>query len=153
MRRSGDYKPHVGLYMTRTSFAIAQGPRFIPGIVHQDNPYTFALTLRAKRVSHEPFQTYSRRLRPGSTITALTAERSARGYFMAYIEMAREAKRVAVDPATSESIVDIIEYVYLAARKQFSYLTDDDAAELRDLDSSPDAQALWTLLAQGRPFS
>lgn len=147
MRRGRDYRPHVGLYMARVKYVRASGIRFIPGIVHQDNPYTFRLLLNAERAAHRRIDVYARRIRPGSTITTLNAERSARGYFLAYVEMSREIgrHRGKIDVA----IHDIVDYVFEGARKQFALISDSAAEEIKELDPSVDALAIFESLRGG----
>lgn len=146
MRRNKDYRPHVGLYMARTSYVRELGVTFIPGIVHQDNPYTFRLMLNASRAAHERIDAYARRMRPGSTITTLNAERSARGYFLSYLEMTRELEGRELPQATATVIKNIVDGVYDGARKQFALLSDSAAEELRALDGGSDAQAVFASL-------
>lgn len=148
MRRVKDYRPHVGLYMARTSFVRRLGVRFIPGIVHQDNPYTFRLMLHAQRAAHERIDAYARRMRPGSTITTLNAERSARGYYLSYVEMTRELKSYQLAADVAEPINDIVAYVYEGARKQFAVLSAPAVDELRALDKSADAQRIFASLME-----
>nr|WP_274606869.1 glycosyltransferase [Microbacterium esteraromaticum] len=148
MRRSKDYRPHVGLYMARTSFVRTQGVRFIPGIVHQDNPYTFRLMLHASRAAHESIDAYARRMRPGSTITTLNAERSARGYYLSYLEMTREMKNHRLPAQVTDPVNNIVDYVYDGARKQFALLDPAALDELRSLDLSDDAQRIFASLLE-----
>ena len=148
MRRSKDYRPHVGLYMARTDFVRAQGVRFIPGIVHQDNPYTFRLMMHASRAAHESIDAYARRMRPGSTITTLNAERSARGYYLSYVEMTRELRDHEVPSRVAGHVNNIVDYVYDGARKQFALLSPAALAELRSVDLSDDAQRIFASLVE-----
>ncbi|WP_301113908.1 glycosyltransferase [Microbacterium sp.] len=148
MRRKKDYRPHVGLYMARTSYVRDLGVRFIPGIVHQDNPYTFRLMLNASNTAHERIDAYARRMRPGSTITTLNAERSARGYYLSYLEMTRELQGRALPPGISDAVKNIVDYVYEGARKQFALISDSAAEELRALDDGPDARVVFASLRQ-----
>lgn len=148
MRRGKDYRPHVGLYLTRTAYLRKLGLQFIPGIVHQDNPYTFRLLLNAERASHERLNAYARRIRPGSTITTLSPDRSARGYFLAYVEMMREIDGRALPPGTSDPINNIIDYVYEGARKQLSLVSPETAETIRTLDDRDDAQATFATLME-----
>ncbi|WP_426323898.1 glycosyltransferase [Microbacterium sp. E-13] len=148
MRRNKDYRPHVGLYMARTSYVRELGVSFIPGIVHQDNPYTFRLMLNASHTAHERIDAYARRMRPGSTITTLNPERSARGYYLSYLEMSRELDGRALPAGTSAVIKNIVDYVYEGARKQFALISDGAAEELRALDDGADAQAVFGSLRQ-----
>jgi glycosyltransferase involved in cell wall biosynthesis len=149
MRRGRDYRPHVGLYLARTSFVRELGLRFIPGIVHQDNPYTFRLLLNAQRAGHVRLDVYARRIRPGSTITTLSPERSARGYFLAYLEMKRELEGREVPATGSDMLYDIVDSVYDGARKQFALISDATAEQLSALDTRTDAQAAFASLREG----
>jgi glycosyltransferase involved in cell wall biosynthesis len=148
MRRTKDYRPHVGLYMTRTSFVRRLGVRFIPGIVHQDNPYTFRLMLHAGRAAYERIDAYARRMRPGSTITTLNAERSARGYYLSYIEMTRELASYQLAADVADPVNNIVAYVYEGARKQFALLSAPAVDDLRSLDESADAQRIFASLME-----
>lgn len=149
MRRARDYRPHVGMYLARTDYVREIGARFIPGIVHQDNPYTFRLMLHAQRVAHKRFDVYARRIRPGSTITSLSAERSARGYFLSYLDMSRELAQYKLDHSPAGEVDEVVEGVYDGARKQFIHLSPTAAEEIRMLDDSTDAQAVFDELRTG----
>ncbi|MEV7608321.1 glycosyltransferase [Microbacterium sp. NPDC089320] len=143
MRRTGDYRVHVGMYLARTEYVRREGVRFIPGIVHQDNPYTFELILRADRVAHRLVDFYARRLRPGSTITTLKAASSAKGYYLGYIAMSRQlaSRPLAADDAATLS--DLVHNVFVSGRKQFVQLPNHLGDELKQLDPSPDAQLIF----------
>lgn len=149
MRRNRDYRPHVGLYMARTEFVRDSGVRFIPGIVHQDNPYTFRLLLKATRASHENVDAYARRIRPGSTITTLTPERSARGYYLSYLDMLRDYESVTIANNNSEAVRNILDSVYEGAANQFRLISDSVMEELRTLDTSAFAQDAFSSLREG----
>ncbi|WP_313477363.1 glycosyltransferase [Microbacterium sp.] len=150
MRRWGDYRPHVGMYLARTDFVRTAGIAFIPGIVHQDNPYTFTLLLKARRVAHARCSFYARRLRQGSTITTLRTAASANGYFLGYLAMSREMRRHAFDAATTSALNDVIAGVFTAARKKIVVLPKVAQQSMAELDTSDDAQlALRSLLANG----
>lgn len=123
MRREREYLPHVGLYMTRTAYVRKLGLRFIPGIVHQDNPYTFELLLNAGRVAHTRVDAYARRLRPGSTVTTLSPEKSARGYYLSYLAMMRARKRADLPTSVAEQVDGILDGVLRAAKTQFKGLS------------------------------
>lgn len=150
MRRGRDYKAHVGLYLTRTSYAQAIGARFIPGIVHQDNPYTFALLLNAARVAHTKTDLYARRLRPGSTITTLQAVRSAKGYYLSYISMLRAVTSRDLPPEVANVLSNIVYEVFDSALDQFVQLPVSIGAELKKLDPSSDAQVAFRMLVSSR---
>lgn len=142
MRRRRDYRPHVGLYLARTEFVRAIGAQFIPGIVHQDNPYTFSLLLGAQRVAHVKRNFYARRIRPGSTITGLDDFRSAKGYYLSYLAMTRElgSRELAVDVAYM--VTDVVHGVFRGAQQKFAFLPVEEVDALAALDRGVDAQLL-----------
>lgn len=150
MRRGHDYRAHVGLYLARTSYVRSTGIRFIPGIVHQDNPYTFALLMDAERVAHTKTDLYARRLRPGSTITTLKTASSAKGYFLSYLSMLHTVSNREIPAAFADVIAGIVHSVFLSARKQFALLPDSIGDEFKDLDSSAEAQLVYRILRNER---
>lgn len=146
MRRNEDYRPHVGLYVARTEHVRSAGVRFIPEIVHQDNPFTFDLLLSAERVAHTRFCFYARRLRGGSTITALRAAASARGYFLSYVSMREARARHVFAPASAAMIDEVVGGVFESAGTQFQNL---DQAALDEIELSAltfEARAAFTRL-------
>ncbi|MBE6785490.1 MAG: glycosyltransferase [Ruminococcaceae bacterium] len=62
---------------------------FHPGVIHEDNAFTFEAILKAKRVSHinQPF--FHRRIRENSIMTSKLSFKNAYGYFVSYIDMFR----------------------------------------------------------------
>jgi len=134
MRRRGDYKPHLGLYVANRAFAQTAGLTFIPGIVHQDNPFTFRLMLAARRAAHRPIDVYVRRLRPGSTITSLGARRSVEGYLTAHQDMrdALNAERRSISRRDRRALTDIVDYTARAAQKKLDTLTDEETRQVLD---------------------
>ena len=146
MRRNGDYLPHLGMFLSRTDFVRSTGIRFIPGIVHQDNPYTFALLLRATRSAHLRLCFYARRLRPGSAMTDLRATASAKGYYVSLVAMTRELARHPAQVATQAGIVDVVRAVERAALAQLGRVSSDMLDDIRACEPDSDARAIFDRL-------
>lgn len=146
MRRNRDYRPHVGMYLARTAHVRGQGVRFIPGIIHQDNPYSFALLLNAERVAHTDADIYARRIRPGSTITTLHDARSVVGYFLSYVAMVREIQGREFSPEVTDMLAEVVYGVFDGASKKVAALTPAELAEVKALDGHPDAQLAFHAL-------
>ncbi|MDR1015757.1 MAG: glycosyltransferase, partial [Coriobacteriales bacterium] len=70
LRAQGDYRESVCLSLYRRGFLTEQGLRFIEGIIHEDDVFTFSALLGAQRVQHIPRALYHRRIRSDSTVTA-----------------------------------------------------------------------------------
>jgi glycosyltransferase involved in cell wall biosynthesis len=150
MRAARDYRASPCLYLIRTGFLNQAQLRFIPGIMHEDNPFTFALLLEAERVAHEKRPLYARRVRPGSTMTAGTAERSMRGYFASYLDMRRRLSQHAVPAEVGLSIGELVHQIYASSRKLFLELPTEVADRIRDVDQSPDAHCTFLILQYER---
>lgn len=146
MRRNRDYRPHVGMYVTRTDFAREAGVTFIPGIVHQDNPYTFALMLRAKRTAHRREDIYARRIRSGSTITSLVDANSVKGYLLSFLAMSEELRTRPPEPDLTSTLAEVVYGTFEGAHKKFRSLPPEALAELHSLASSADAQIALQIL-------
>lgn len=149
MRRAGDYRPHVGLYLTRAGFMRDVQSEFLPGIVHQDNPFTFRLLLNAGRAGYDRREAYARRIRPGSTITTLTPDVSVRGYFLSYVAMRGDLDKHLLTSRAPAGVQGVVNGVMDAARKQFSQLTMPQREEFATLTVSTDAASAYALLASG----
>lgn len=140
MYENNDYRPHVGLYLLRAAFVRSIHLSFIEGIVHQDNPFTFRLFLSAERSSYLPKTVYARRIRPGSTITALDNEDSARGYRIALADMEDSLRRLAPEGSREyRAAVKIVAGVRSAMQKRMRLLS--RAASIR-LDRAVDPNGL-----------
>lgn len=150
MRRAGDYRPHVGLYLTRAGFMRDVQSEFLPGIVHQDNPFTFRLLLNAGRAGYERREAYARRIRPGSTITTLTPDVSVRGYFVSYVAMRGDLDHYQLTSRAPVGVQGVVSGVMDAARKQFSQLTTPQREEFAALPVSTEAASAYALLASGK---
>ncbi|MGF6822447.1 glycosyltransferase involved in cell wall biosynthesis [Microbacterium sp. ZKA21] len=150
MRDRRDYRPHVGLYLARTEFVRKVGTRFVPGIVHQDNPYTFSLLLHAERVAHVRLDFYARRIRPGSTITGLDDLRSAKGYYLSYLAMIRELGSRDLAPEVSDMVTEVVYGVFRGAQQKIAYLPLEEIDALAALDRGMDAQLVLRALRPSR---
>lgn len=150
MRRAGDYRPHVGLYLTRAGFMRDVQSEFLPGIVHQDNPFTFRLLLNAGRAGYERREAYARRIRPGSTITTLTPDVSVRGYFLSYVAMRGDLDKYLLTSRAPAGVQSVVNGAMDAARKQFSQLTTPQREEFAALPGSTEAAPAYALLASGK---
>jgi len=147
MRRGRDYRPHVGMYVSRTALIREAGVRFVPGIVHQDNPFTFSLLLRATRTAHRRIDAYARRIRPGSTITALADADSVTGYLVSYLAMSDELRRAELPPELTATLAEIVYGTFEGAHKKFGQLSAEVRNELTRTQTSADAQVAFRILS------
>ncbi len=84
-----EYFPSACLYMSRREYLTENGMKFHPGIIHEDNAFTFAAIINAEKVSHVNKAFFLRRVRGNSIMTATVSFKNAYGYFVAYQDMVR----------------------------------------------------------------
>ena len=87
MRPNSDYFSSACLQLNRTQFLRSNGIRFIPGIVHEDNPFTFRVVMAAQRAWHMDRAFFHRRVRGGSIMTTATSFANAYGYYTSFLDM------------------------------------------------------------------
>lgn len=150
MRASQDYLPAAWLYLFRTNFVANLGLRFVPGIIHEDHPFTFALMLQAERTAHVKKVFYVRRVRPGSIMTTPQATKSAQGYFTSYVEMVRHVVGVELDPNISKLVAEVVSGVFRLAVRHSVKIDDAAFQALRATDRNADAQVAFDLLSTAR---
>ncbi|MEV7800319.1 glycosyltransferase [Microbacterium foliorum] len=150
LNSESEYRPSACLYLVRTGLISEAGLSFIPGIMHEDNPFTFALFLHAVRAAHVDNPIYARRMRPGSIMTGGAAERSMRGYFAAYLEMKRRLAHHPVDPELAAPIGDVIHRMFAATRRLFLELPEDVGARIQEVDPTPEAYSIYMMMRHER---
>lgn len=150
MRANSEYIASACLYLVRTDRLRDSGPRFYPGIVHEDNLFTLELMLVAGRAGHSQDRLYCRRLRPGSIMTTASRVLSARGYLISYLEMVRRVGRRQYPEPVAAAVASIILATYRAAYDNFARLTPAASDRLKEVDPSPEAQALLMAFSSWR---
>ena len=110
MEEGGDYLQSPCLYVLRTAFVKENDLRFYPGILQEDNLFTFRCMLAAKRAGYEKKLLYHRRLAENSIMTKKKTFANISGYFRAYREMTRclEDKAREMNTASSTGAPDVI---------------------------------------------
>ncbi len=150
MKSIDEYRASACLYLVRSGLVRELGLVFYPGITHEDNLFTFALMLEAKRATHLAEPMYARRIRPGSIMTAGERAASTRGYLVTYLEMRRLASRGNYEDWVAEQIGAVIFTAFRMARDNFIRLDPDIGDRLREVDPSPEAQAAFHMLRRLR---
>lgn len=94
MFAAGDYLPSACLYISRTDFVRRIGASFIPGVLHEDNAYTYELMMRAARASHRNLALYRRRVRENSIMTSNATFSRCYGYYACGCRMLQVAQEL-----------------------------------------------------------
>jgi len=87
MQKRSEYRPSACLQIIRREFLLQNNLLFHEGFLFEDNAFTFAELLAAKRAKHLNLPFYGRRLRPDSIVTSSSLEPTIEGYFAALVDM------------------------------------------------------------------
>lgn len=82
-----EFLASVCLQLLRRDFLQRKRIAFYPGIIHQDELFSFTVILQAKRTGYVDARFYRRRLRKGSIMTSGLSFASAYGCFICFLEM------------------------------------------------------------------
>ena len=131
MRRTDEYRTPVWQYFIRRDLVEKHQIRFLQGILHEDNAYTFRLFLNAERAGHLGRPFYKRRIRSESIMTKPQTFKNVLGYFHSYLEMddaLRKAKlneeETAAAGSLTSSMLRLARSIYqkLSEEEQYFYL-------------------------------
>lgn len=149
-REANDYKPSACLYLVRRDLLIECQIEFVPGMMHEDNPYSFSILLNSKRAAYQPVGFYARRVRPGSIMTSDSLEKSMRGYFISYLRMRDEASRHDLEPGVARTIGRLLYAILSNVSARLGKVDDAAADRLSDLVSTAEAEQAHATLMQMR---
>lgn len=122
LKGDGAYFQSPCLYLTRRTLLEKCSLRFLEGIQHEDNAFTFNCFCRAKRASHCNETLFHRRIREASTMTSPVSFPRAYGYFRCYENMLERYSAIVNDiPAETRAMLLRIIYPTLSsARKAYA---------------------------------
>ena len=86
-RNGGDYTSLAQLLFIRREFLLENDLSFYPGIIHEDELFTFQALISAKRVFHVPEKLYIRRMRGNSIMSSKITGKNILGYCQVVSEM------------------------------------------------------------------
>jgi glycosyltransferase involved in cell wall biosynthesis len=83
MQKNKDYYAPTWLTIMKRELLKAEGLRFYPGILHEDELFTFLLMMKANAAAHVKEGFYYRRIRDNSIMTQPISERNLEGLYQA----------------------------------------------------------------------
>ncbi len=89
MSDNGDFIPTPWSQMLRREHIIKFGTFFHPGVIHEDNAFTFEAVMNAERASHLAQPLFFRRIRENSIMTSEVSFKNVYGYFVSCLDMLR----------------------------------------------------------------
>ncbi|MDR0500819.1 MAG: glycosyltransferase [Coriobacteriales bacterium] len=105
MVKKNDYRASIPIQFLNNDFIKRTGLKFIDGIIHEDEPFTFAALLQAKSAAFLNQTLFYRRVRAGSIMKNAISENNVFGYFIGLLAMFDNlAKIEALDNSVNEAI-------------------------------------------------
>lgn len=92
-----DFRVHACMYLVRREFLEQHKLRFLEGIIHEDNYFTYACALLSESSSHLSAPLYNRRVRRGSITVREKCFRHAYGYFYSYLALQKFVDQAPLD--------------------------------------------------------
>ncbi len=137
MRQTDEYRTPVWQYFIRRDLVEKHQIRFLQGILHEDNAYTFRLFLNAERAGHLGRPFYKRRIRAESIMTKPQTFKNVLGYFFSYLDMEETARRADLDEEESAAAGSLVSSMLRLGRSIYRKLSEEEKRfdlALPDLD-------------------
>lgn len=147
MVEGDDYKPATWLYLVQRQLLDNNNIYTHPGIIHEDNGFTFRILCHANRVAHIHRPLYRRRIRESSIMTTPKSFANVYGYYMSSLDMAKDAcsTNLTQNAEIASSALQLIFRAQHNARKCYSDIPEYEMGALKALPS-PAAKALTTAM-------
>lgn len=140
-----DYQPSACLGLMRRQFLLDAALSFHPGILYEDNLFTFALHLAAERVGHEDLPLYARRVRAGSIISSVD-DSALQSLVTNLAEMMSLLEGRQYDPSIATQIGRVVGSVWWSARRACAQVPPWKRRELSLSSASAVEQAYFQML-------
>lgn len=126
MRELDEYRTNVGIQFFCRTYLLEQNLTFQPGILHEDNAFTFQAMLLAERAGYMDRTFFDRRVRENSIMTAEAKFAHTYGYFKSFLCM----QFFVLEHEFPEEIADVLfltlKGVIENARTQYNRLGKDE---------------------------
>lgn len=120
MSDGGNWRPSVCIQMNRRNLLINNNIWFEEGIIHEDNLFSFQVSLYSKAAMHLPERFFQRRLREASIMTTKTAMNSAYGYLQCIKKGIKELCDMQIDKELQGAYIGDLARMANAAAKTMS---------------------------------
>ncbi len=148
-RNENKYVPVVWLQVYKTAFLRENDIYFIPGILYEDNAFTFSVSLNAGRASHTDKVYFHRRLRENSIVNTETSFINVYSYYKSYHDML-QTYSLEYNKLTHENAdyaMNCISSVLNSAQYQYSLLPEEALGS--EIGMTDDLRAFSMLVANG----
>lgn len=135
MVKGDDYKPATWLYLVQRQLLLSNHIYTHPGIIHEDNGFTFRVLCHAKRVAHIRQALYYRRIRKKSIMTTPQSFANVYGYYASSLEMldAIYSNTLIESEEVADSALQLVFRVQHNARRCYSEIPEYEMGALKAL--------------------
>lgn len=120
-----DFRMSACMYLVRRELIDRNAIRFLEGIVHEDNYFTYVCALLSERTSHLSSNLYYRRVCRGSITIREKKFRHAYGYYYSYMALRDFLDHASISPAIKDiasiKLIDMLKN----ARNEYEKITDN----------------------------
>lgn len=134
MKEQKEYRVSPCIQFFRREFLEEENLRFYPGIVHEDNDFSFRSMLLAKRTGYVNETYFMRRLRASSTMTSTTKFAHVYGYFKSFLNMIAFVQKFQYPSEMTYIVYDEIDRMLIAAKNGYNKLSDLEKCGAMGLD-------------------
>jgi len=133
LREKGMYRACAYLQMLRAGFLRQAGERFCEGIIHEDEPFTFATMLQAQRVRKQDKDYYIRLFRNGSIVTSPTSFSSPYGCLKGLMLMIEFSANNVIEPPYQDATCSVMKSLCYGLQRRYGQLDDDEKRKVSTL--------------------
>lgn len=135
MVEGDDYKPATWLYLVQRQLLLRNHIYTHPGIIHEDNGFTFRVLCHSKRVAHIRQPLYYRRVRQKSIMTTPQSFANVYGYYASSLDMLKDIYSNALidNEEVADSALQLVFRVQHNARKCYSEIPEYEMGALKAL--------------------
>ena len=132
-KNENTYRVSPCMALFRRGLLDDEGIRFPEGVIYEDNAFALKVICSAQRAAHINEPLYLRRIREGSTMTAVSTAKNARSYFLVYLDMLQFALKGQWDYSTDAFVADELRSILSRVRSLYRKLDDAERMALRTL--------------------
>jgi len=133
MTEHKEYRQSPCLQLIRRQFFLDNALWFLPGIIHEDNAFTFKTMLSAQKAAHLPRAFFRRRVRKNSVMTAQKTFDHCYGLFVCYYDMLRFVDGMELTEPQQKAVVQRLKTVVKDGKKAYQTLPAQELARIEQL--------------------
>lgn len=126
MRKYKEYRTSVCIQFFRRQYLLDHKLTFIPGILHEDNAFSFQAILLAERVGYTEKKYFNRRVRENSIMTGGITFAHVYGYFRCYLCMEEFVRSHEFSEETGEELFQTLNGIKNSTRAKYNRLQNEE---------------------------